>query len=124
MERTRQHIAHLCRKSSTPVSAQLPNSLSFAVAAGTTCTIGFANSCYFGINVVSGTVYTGSFFYRFPPRPPRKCPIPYLVVPVFRRDDRRFEHRRIPLEHRVETSVVFTYPYIDTGKREQPRRGV
>lgn len=35
-------------KSSTPVSSALPNSLALAVAAGTTGTVGFANSGFWG----------------------------------------------------------------------------
>ncbi|KAJ7081260.1 hypothetical protein C8R44DRAFT_895132 [Mycena epipterygia] len=46
-------------KSGTPVSTALPNSLSLAVPAGTTGTVGFANSGYFGINVQSAWTTTG-----------------------------------------------------------------
>ncbi|KAJ3742342.1 alfa-L-arabinofuranosidase precursor [Lentinula detonsa] len=59
-------------KSSSPVSSALPNALSFAVASGTTSTVGFTNSGYFGIPVTAGWTYTGSFYYRTPSPPATK----------------------------------------------------
>ncbi|KAJ3926967.1 MAG: arabinofuranosidase [Lentinula lateritia] len=58
--------------SSSPVSSALPNALSFAVPSGTTSTVGFTNSGYFGIPVTAGWTYTGSFYYRTPTPPATK----------------------------------------------------
>ncbi|KAF8129383.1 glycoside hydrolase superfamily, partial [Mycena galopus ATCC 62051] len=56
------HIAVV--KSSNPVSPALPNSLALTVPAGTTETVRLVNSGYGGIFLVSGEVYTVSFFHR------------------------------------------------------------
>ncbi|KAH7874179.1 glycoside hydrolase family 51 protein [Lentinula edodes] len=78
--------------SSSPVSSALPNALSFAVPSGSTSTVGFTNSGYFGtprislvirysahfffcllgIPVTAGWTYTGSFYYRTPTPPATK----------------------------------------------------
>ncbi|KAK0229011.1 glycoside hydrolase family 51 protein [Armillaria fumosa] len=49
-----------------PVSSALPNALHVTIPAGLTGAVGFANTGYFGIKVTQGSVYTASFFYRFP----------------------------------------------------------
>lgn len=49
-----------------PVSSALPNALSVTIPSGLTGAVGFANTGYFGIKVTQGSVYTASFFYRFP----------------------------------------------------------
>ncbi|PBK78654.1 alfa-L-arabinofuranosidase precursor [Armillaria solidipes] len=49
-----------------PVSSALPNALHVTIPAGLTGAVGFGNTGYFGIKVTQGSVYTASFFYRFP----------------------------------------------------------
>ncbi|KAK0482509.1 arabinofuranosidase [Armillaria novae-zelandiae] len=49
-----------------PVSSALPNALHVTIPAGLTGAVGFGNTGYFGIEVTRGSVYTASFFYRFP----------------------------------------------------------
>ncbi|KAK0463671.1 arabinofuranosidase [Desarmillaria tabescens] len=49
-----------------PVSSALPNALHVTIPAGSTGAVGFGNTGYFGIKVTQGSVYTVSFFYRFP----------------------------------------------------------
>ncbi|KAK0441009.1 arabinofuranosidase [Armillaria borealis] len=49
-----------------PVSSALPNALHVTIPAGQTGAVGFGNTGYFGIKVTQGSVYTASFFYRFP----------------------------------------------------------
>ncbi|KAF5389000.1 hypothetical protein D9757_005077 [Collybiopsis confluens] len=56
-------------KSSTAVSTALPNALSLTVTSGTTGTVGFTNTGFFGIPVTAGWKYSGSFYYRFPTSP-------------------------------------------------------
>ncbi|PBK93044.1 alfa-L-arabinofuranosidase precursor [Armillaria gallica] len=49
-----------------PVSSALPNALHVTIPAGRTGAVGFGNTGYFGIKLTQGSVYTASFFYRFP----------------------------------------------------------
>ncbi|KAF7323682.1 putative alpha-L-arabinofuranosidase A [Mycena kentingensis (nom. inval.)] len=49
---------------STPLSSALPNSLALTIPAGTTDELGFANTGFWGINLVQGTEYTASLNYR------------------------------------------------------------
>ncbi|KAF9441278.1 glycoside hydrolase family 51 protein [Macrolepiota fuliginosa MF-IS2] len=53
-------------RESVPVSNALPNALHVVIPTGHSGAIGFANTGFSGIEVTSGTTYTGSFFYRFP----------------------------------------------------------
>ncbi|TFK98215.1 glycoside hydrolase superfamily [Pterulicium gracile] len=56
-------------RSNVPVSAALPNALSLAVNAGTTDSVGFTNTGFWGFPVTANTRYQGSFYYRFPNPP-------------------------------------------------------
>ncbi|KAK0196649.1 arabinofuranosidase [Armillaria mellea] len=49
-----------------PVSSALPNALQVSIPAGLTGAVGFGNTGYFGIKLTQGSLYTASFFYRFP----------------------------------------------------------
>ncbi|KAF9497291.1 alfa-L-arabinofuranosidase precursor [Pleurotus eryngii] len=49
-----------------PVSNSLPNSLRFVGPTGRTGQVGFANSGFFGMKIVTSSTYKGSFFFKFP----------------------------------------------------------
>ncbi|KAJ3558254.1 hypothetical protein NM688_g1033 [Phlebia brevispora] len=49
-----------------PVSSALPNSLQVTVPAGTSGSVGFSNSGFWGIKVESSWTYNASFYFRFP----------------------------------------------------------
>jgi alpha-N-arabinofuranosidase len=49
---------------SAPVSSSLPNGLQVTIASGTSGTVAFANTGYWGIKVTSGSNYTGSFYVK------------------------------------------------------------
>ncbi|KAJ6578603.1 glycoside hydrolase family 51 protein [Mycena sp. CBHHK59/15] len=51
---------------SVPLSSALPNALQLTIPAGRTGAVGVGNEGYWGVNVVSGSTYKASFYYRFP----------------------------------------------------------
>ncbi|KZP28166.1 glycoside hydrolase family 51 protein [Athelia psychrophila] len=50
----------------TPLSSALPNALQVTVPTGSTGSVGFSNSGYWGINVNTSWTYEASLYYRFP----------------------------------------------------------
>ncbi|KAJ7098379.1 arabinofuranosidase [Mycena epipterygia] len=81
----------------SPLSSALPNSLVLSIPADATGELGFANTGYWGINVVADTTYNASLYYRLPAALPTSSAPPILTLALQAADGTRLAAYSTPL---------------------------